>query len=466
MRFGRIAKVQLLESHIVDKHMPTVSLSDMIEGLFDFDIEEDSIVDILSRSTKEAPELKENWIRLEEDETSRKFKATGNWREFKSDEIVVNEQLGEFPFNIVEWKHEFDIDIEMSLESSGAQKIEYDEGDLDEIDEEDYNKSDIIEATITIYNPPKELLQEMGKVEVITREGVDLETVDLSHQPFRQLIILKVGYYGKHGMNVPIIFRGDIDPERGIEYIEEEGESEIIFTAQSSMELYDEADEDDDNGNGGIGLKLNGERLDKALEKIVSGTAVVIGDVTYEYEDSETGETTDITVPEIEIEQGESILGAVDEVVSEVNDKYDFDVDENEGLKYVVEKGSVISIVPMNYVYYKGIELGPEVGLISISRQTEGRDGSVDEDEDDYELETLFLPEIEYGDVLKVKRYEGDNWRFYKVNDYIHDIPHDGAATTTMECERIEGVELIKDNETNYSIRAESPYKKPIVGVK
>lgn len=492
MRYGRIAKIQLLEMYTVKGYEPTLTPEmeqELLEELVnEYELTQQQVLDfekildeltieqklelIFEKSLYKSPVLKDNWVIIEEeDDELNLYKVTSKWREFVSDEIVTNDRLGEFPFNIVDWEHKYDFDLEMSMESSSNEPIDVDTDDLDNLDEDiDYDNKDIFEMDITLYNPPKNLVNEIASVDIQKRDGVNIDKENISDQPFRQLIIVKVGYYGKNGMNVPIIFRGDLDPERGVEYNEDGEESELVITAQSARELFDEPDDDDVSR--GYSMEFDGERLDIALEKIVEGTGVTLGNVIYEYtiydEEEDEEETKEIYVPEIKIEEKENIISIVDELIKEVNNKYDFDVEGGEGLKFVVEKGSVLSIVPINYVHYNGVELSPEIGLINFTKQKNVRDGTSEsgKDENEYELETLFLPEISHGDLIKVKRSKVSKWEFYKVTEYVHDVPHNDSATTTMQCEKIEGVETIRYNESDYSLTPKSPYEKPVVSVR
>ena len=477
MRFGRIVKIELLESYVIDKHMPKVSLRD-------FDPDEE-----ISDSTEQAPELEEHWAIIEEEETSRKFKATSYWREFVTDEIKTNEDLGEFPFNITGWEHKFDIDVDINLEQSVPQGRNIE--DLD-FDDRSYDSNDVLEAEVTIYNPPKELVKEMGKIRMYKKEGLKDKELDISDQPFRKMMRIKAGYYGKHGMNVPIIFQGQINPEQGVEYTEEGGESEIIFNVETSVELYDEPlDKETYKERYGEQAPIVNEelfeydtKLDDAIKRIIKGRGLTLGRVVTQYEDPDKEEPQDIIIPgkygteasgkyvkrPLLIEAGTPINQAIAEVIEFVNEKHKPNLDKE--LTVESSMDGVVDIVPTEYRYFKGIELRPEIGLISINRQSSGGEGIVLEDEDEdeqgdeYELQTLFIPEVAHGEIIKVKEREEDDWEFYEVNDYSHEIPHNSSATTTLVCSKLEDVNLLGEDEEQYSIEAVNPYAEADFGVR
>lgn len=460
MRFGRIVKVELLESHIVSP----------IEGYFYvFKAEESS-----SRVNLTFPKLKDNWMGLKETKSDEEdigdfYKVTSKWREFKSGEIKTDDNLGDFPFNIVEWEQNFDIDVEISLEErTSGDEGDYKTENYDKDDMREQKTFDVLVAKVTIYNPPKNLVKEMDEVNFYQTKNIGSEKLDVVDQPFRKIMRIKAGYYGKHGMNVPTIFKGQIDSEEGVEYNDEGEETQITFTVESALELFDRVDDikNDKVPRTTEDLIFTGKdrRIHNVIKKIIEGRGPTIGRIVKKFKNDEGEEEYIKVKDEFKISKGTRISVAISKAVKKVNENNSL----NKNLTVENSMGNVINITPENYKYYSGIVLTPEIGFISLTRRTEEGYGESDKDEessDKYEIETLFLPEIRYGDVIKLKRFEGDDWNFFKVNDYVHNIPHNDSATTSIACEELKGVELLKYGEEKYDLKTKSPYDRPVVRV-
>lgn len=453
MRFGRIVKIELLESNIV---------APANENL---DVGESGII-------KNPPSMKENWMYMEDEDNNRGYKVTSRWREFVSDEISTNDEIGEFPYNIVKWDHKYDIDIELTTQQTSQQKsfdemkdlnIDYSEGlegVKDKISSMD-TSIETLEADITIYNPPEDMVKEISDVKLIQRDGADLEEIGGS---LSKRMIIKAGYYGKYDKTLPVIFKGKIKPKEGVEYIDNEDETEIRFTLESKLELFENSDKYSGDQSYLSGINFNGKeerRLDNAIKKVVEGSGVSVGRIIYEYTKEETGEDIIMRLPTyFSIEPDTTINDAVLKIVNKIEEKYTL----HGQLDVRTEMAGVVSVVPKDYNYYKGIVLTPELGLINFTRSKNDINSSSSDSASEYELETLLLPEIRYGDLIKLKKYEGDEWSYFKVNKYTHNLPHNDSATTTLTCEKLEDVETLYNNEEIYSLN-QNQFSKPRLGV-
>jgi len=427
MRFGRIVEVEMLENHIVEE------VEDVVPVLKS--IEEDGSEITFDMGLK-WPDMEPHWKTIANFEgvyeDLQGYKVTGQWLSFKSDVITVNEQLGEFPFNIVNWKHKYDMDINISLEKGVSPESDGKE------------EADILEAEITIYNPPRRMRKEIRNSGMYKREDDEYKRANVGGKPFKKFININAGYYGEYGQNVPTIFSGSL---KTMEYNQESNESEITLVAQSSDEIWDVPVQDDET--------FTNIRIDELVKELASRVNVNVGRIIKNYKREQGNEERVINIHELTLERGWTLSKCCQEIVNYANDYYNLTPE----LKVITHMGE-INILPGDYKYHKGVVLTQETGLIDITEKEEYEEGE-EEPEIKFDISSLFIPEISYNDVIKAKYDPRNDWNYYKIEDYSHSISHNTPATTDMTCKKIEDVDTMYDGDEIYKTVSLSEFVKP-----
>lgn len=353
---------------------------------------------------------------------------------FRSDDIIVSEDLGAFPFNIIKWRHLYDMDILIRTErvSGGV-----DSG-------KNTNMSTTLVADVSIYNPPNHFIKRLhlpkpslvhpsGEVEILKGLGDSARIMEI-----------RSGYYGFYGNNSPKIFRGKITE---MSFVRDTAESLLELKSSSSTENLHF-----------VRPRVFSGFLRDVIEEIVLSAGATLGRVITEFGDV-PGEPENIIVPPITIETNTKLIDACRKIVRAVNKKYNL----RPPLE-VFNTSGAINIVPANWSYYTGISLTHRTGLTEIRRNeevsSELHDGF---DEPEWTIECLFIPEIEYKNVVKCTVSDGAEPMFFVVEKFRHDIPHNDVATTTLFCEKLD-VENFRFDEENYTIYSVNPFLSPETG--
>jgi|GEM_PF-4146606 len=379
----------------------------------------------------------------DDDEVLNTHYVRSRFIELDTADYVISDDpaFGEFPYNIVQQNDKYDIDVEITTETGQSQ-------------------AGILSASVSIYNPPKNLRNNI----LIPRSGRMIgKNIEISAD-HKKTIIIKSGYYGVDGDSLPIIYSGTIDDFR---YTYEDTQVVLELNAVSQPEVNSLVTSGTFSGYFG-----------EVIYNICGASNVSVGYIPerinvkdkdmdyvffYEGELEEDEEYAEITV---EIDDVMPVFESCLKATKELRDNYFINLDVSSDM------GS-INIFPSDFARYSGLQLTPESGLISLDEKSDlGADllnilDGLDIDETEfknmqdsgYTLECLFLPEISYGDFIKFRMNEQEDWRYIRINSYQHDIPSNGEAKTTIEGESETKVDEIDTMYETHSLKSINPYK-------
>lgn len=422
MRYGRISEVDIIDSYILSE-------ADSVDEL------DDSLAKLIP--DEDEPFSDDKWRILERE--GEKYTITAKWLSFPSHRIESNDEFGKFPFNVTKWEKKFDIDINIRTEENSTGNTS------------DTDTTTSLIGEVTIYNPPKYMVNNVKLSKMSKLINGVYDEVEGVHG-LNKFMNIKTGYYGKYGLDIPNIFRGKIEEIS----IEDSGiETNVNIVANGSAEMNKTFNEN----------KQYIGRVDDVIEELCKDANATPGRVVYQFEYND--ELLDLMIEKSDdfvVEANTSIIDAVsgaDGVTGILNDKYNL----SPRLVSVTSTGT-INIVPENWGVYKGIELTPQTGLTNITKR---KDMDVDNEyggssSSPYTLEALFLPEIEYRDVIKAKLTDTDEWIYLLVDSFEHTINHNEVATTTLSCKRLEEVVKILDGDQVYSLKSQNPYARSQTG--
>lgn len=379
----------------------------------------------------------ENYWKTIYDEDGLNYYITSEVSEFVSDKIVVNDDIAEFPFNIVKWTHEFDIDISLkTIETSTAT----DNSSKEANNQKTYN------ATVTIFNPPYEFSENISVPSpgFVTNDG-DIKKIS-GLNTSRRIIEIYCGYYGKNGMNLPMVFRGKIENMR---FIKNVNETELIIEAYV------------DSGDGAYitGNTFNkGMSFHQIIELLCKRAGINMGRMVT-YVTDEDGESTELKIKDdVTVESGSTLFQACVKIVKHINKEYNLEP----SLKVISTNGT-LDIIPSDWSYYRGFVITAKSGLISLekSQKSDDMDTELNIEQADYNLTCLFIPEIKYKELVKVRFNESDEWKFLIVENISHNIRHDNTAVTELKCNELEMDHIEELDSEIYTLDRVNPFKKP-----
>lgn len=421
MRYGRITEVNLIDSYILTG-------ADSVD-----DLNKDKLSKLIG--DEEEPYASNKWKILEKND--EKYTVTAKWLSFKSHEIGVNENVGTFPFNITKWENKFDMDIEIGTENRNV-------GDTSG------EQTKVLSADVTIYNPPKEVsnnakLRKLNKL--INGEYEKIRGVS----GLNKFINIKSGYYGKHGKNIPNIFRGRVE---AISVENTGGEVSLRLIANGSAECNETLNR----------TKQYVGRVDKVVEELCKDVNATPGRVVYEYLSDGNKKSLKIDYDDdFKVTRGTSVLEAMsgkNGIKKILNEKYSL----KPKLKVATTTGTV-NLVPKNWSVYAGYEITKDSGLTNIrQKKSMKNDSDLDTGTPPFTVETLFLPSIRYKDMIKTRMSDKHEWKYLTVESFNHTINHNETAITKLSCNRVDNVTHIIDGEEVYSLKSVNPYSRNETG--
>lgn len=359
-----------------------------------------------------------------------RYKLRSKFLRLKTNEITVSDSdaFGVYPYNVISWERKYDIDVTIGINDTGTGAIDTDKGTR-------------LAAQINLFNPPKGVEKNLTVPEDIKLVG---ETYEKEFTAPYKTIMVRSGYYGVHGQNMPVLFYGKLEE---VSYEFAGNDVEIELYAESAPEK-----------SGLLPAKnYRGTFLDVIKELCVDGN-VAMGYFPSTIQDEETGILMDVSRTNVQkdVDGSTTIKEAVDYIVEDVSKRRHIKLETDYAM-------GMVNIYPKNYLRYSGVQLTRNTGLISATKNeqmeldTSGNIELSETEQYDWTLDCLFLPDISYRDAIKFRVERGGEWKYISVISFEHDIPHDGSATTRIEGDELE-VEPNEDDLELYTMRKRNPY--------